>query len=158
MSDELITVSDAAKKLGVSSRTVQRYCKQGLLNHKWVHGKRHRELRIVPPIPVSLLPGIKRGSALGSSESVSREEFERLRQTLTREIQDRDRRIEALEHRVSGFRSGARTVSENAPLDSRLERLEALLEEYERVRPVEKKLILKLAQTVKEHENALRDS
>lgn len=57
MSEELLTVIEAAKKLGVSPRTIQRYCKQGRLNHKWVQGKRHKELRILSPIPISQLPG-----------------------------------------------------------------------------------------------------
>jgi hypothetical protein len=155
MSDELLTVSEAAEKLEVSARTVQRYCKQGLLNYKWVHGKRHRELRVVPPIPLSLLPGVKRGNAPGGEDLVSREEFERLRESLTREIRERDRRIEALEGMLSGSSSGVKSAGTVSPGGShsdsqRLDRLEALLAEYERVRPVEKKLILKLAQTVKE--------
>ncbi|MHB9030438.1 MAG: helix-turn-helix domain-containing protein [Candidatus Latescibacterota bacterium] len=161
MTDELLTVTEAAEKLDVSARTVQRYCKQGLLNYKWVHGKRHRELRVVPPIPLSLLPGVKRGNAPGAEDMVSREEFERLRESLTREIRERDRRIEALEGKVSGSpfeaKSAATASLSTPPPDShRLDRLEALLAELERVRPVEKKLILKLAQTVKEQGDFLR--
>ena len=64
MSEELLTVAEAAAKLSVSNRTIQRYCKQGLLNHKWIAGKRHKELRIIPPIPVSQLPGVKKKRVL----------------------------------------------------------------------------------------------
>jgi DNA-binding transcriptional MerR regulator len=155
MTDELLTVSKAAEKLDVSARTVQRYCKQGLLNYKWVHGKRHRELRIVPPIPLSLLPGVRRGSAPGLENMVSREEFDLLRESLAREIQELNRRLDVLEREISGFphggKSGAPVLSETASLISqRLDRIETLLTEYERVRPVEKRLILKLARTAKE--------
>jgi len=161
MSEELLNVSEAAEKIGVSPRTVQRYCKQGLLNHKWVRGKRHRELRVVPPIPMSLLPGVKRGTAPGAQDMAFRHEFESLRASLTREIQERDRRIEALERQVSGVShrdaTGA-TVPQPAPSpdSSRLERLENRFAEFERVRPVEQKLILRLAQTVKEQGDLIR--
>jgi hypothetical protein len=107
MSDELISVSDAAKKLGVSARTVQRYCKQGILNHKWVHGTRHRELRIVPPIPLSLLPGVKRGSAPDGVDLVTRQEFEDLHAAFTREIARRDQHIERLEQEIARLTVGA---------------------------------------------------
>ncbi len=156
MSDELISVGDAAKKLGVSDRTVQRYCKQGLLNYKWVHGKRHRELRIVPPIPLSLLPGVKRGSAPENGDLVTKGEFERMHAELTGEIARRDQRIERLEHEISQLTGGVELPA-SAPFETgRLERVESLLEEYERIRPVERKLILKLARTVKEQDEFLR--
>ena len=156
MSDELISVGDAAKKLGVSARTVQRYCKQGLLNHKWVHGKRHRELRIVPPISLSLLPGVKRGSAPDCVDMVTKRELEDMRAAFTLEIARRDQRIEHLEREVSRL-AGGLGMPEDAPFETdRLERVEALFNEYERVRPVERKLILKLARTVKEQEEFLQ--
>ncbi len=160
MSDELLTVTEAAKKLGVSARTVQRYCKQGLLNHKWVHGTRHRELRIVPPIPLSMLPGVKHGTAPGAEELVSRREFQEMREMFTREIQSRDHRIEALEKELAApdRREGSNSANRSAESTEsrRIDRLEAVLAEFERVRPVEKKLILKLAQTVREQGEFLR--
>lgn len=155
MADEFLTISETAQKLGCSARTVQRYCKQGLLNHKWVHGKRHRELRVVPPIPLSLIPGVKQGSAVGTENMVSRAEFEEMRLSLTRALDERDRRIGELERGVSGRLSGT-GHSAGAADGTRLDRLEAILGEYERVRPVEKKLILKLAQTVSEQGEFLR--
>jgi hypothetical protein len=156
MSDELISVSDAAKKLGVSARTVQRYCKQGILDHKWVHGTRHRELRIVPPIPLSLLPGVKRGSAPDNANLATKQEFEELLAMLTGEIALRDQRIENLEREIARL-TGSQGFSTPSPFENdRLERVESLLDEYERIRPVERKLILKLARTVKEQEEFLR--
>ncbi len=139
MQDELLTVGEVAGKLGVSVRTVQRYCKQGLLNHKWIHGKRHRELRIVPPIPLSLLPGVKHGSALSEGDFISREDYDSLASTLTRELARRDERIEALEHLLSEMDSGtARLPQDNTPQIGSagiLERAEALVRDLERVRP-----------------------
>lgn len=153
MQDELLTVLDVAAKLGVSVRTVQRYCKQGLLNHKWIHGKRHRELRIVPPIPLSLLPGVKHGSALAEGDFISREDYDSLAATLTRELARRDERIEALERQLSESVTGTGAAQD---LDTGIiERAEALVRDLERVRPVEKKLILALARTVKKHDEFL---
>jgi hypothetical protein len=153
MQDELLTVLDVAAKLGVSVRTVQRYCKQGLLNHKWIHGKRHRELRIVPPIPLSLLPGVKHGSALAEGDFISREDYDSLAATLTRELASRDDRIEALERQLSEAVSG--TGAAQGVDTGIIERAEALVRDLERVRPVEKKLILALARTVKKHDEFL---
>ncbi len=153
MQDELLTVLDVAAKLGVSVRTVQRYCKQGLLNHKWIHGKRHRELRIIPPIPLSLLPGVKHGSALAEGDFISREDYDSLAATLTRELARRDERIEALERQLSESVTGTGAAQD---VDTGIiERAEALVRDLERVRPVEKKLILALARTVKKHEEFL---
>lgn len=156
MSDELISVNDAAKKLGVSARTVQRYCKQGLLDHKWVHGKRHRELRIVPPIPLSLLPGVKHASALDNANLATKQEFEELRAALNGEIALRDQRIENLERDIARLTGNTGFSAPSLFENDRLERVESLLDEYERIRPVERKLILKLARTVKEQEEFLR--
>jgi hypothetical protein len=132
MSEELMTVGEASKKLSVSPRTVQRYCKQGLLNHKWIRGKRHKELRIVPPIPLSLLPGVKQGSAPGAGDLVTRKELEELFASFNRELAERDRHIDAQQ------------------------RVESLLEDFETVRPVEKKLILKLARELQSQNKFLR--
>ena len=71
MSEELLTVAEAASKLGVSPRTIQRYCKQGRLNFKWVKGKRHKELRILSPIPISQLPGGRRKNLAGTFDYIN---------------------------------------------------------------------------------------
>lgn len=161
MQDELMTVNETAKKLGVSGRSVQRYCKQGLLNHKWIHGKRHRELRIIPPIPLTLLPGVKRGTAAAGEVLVSKEEFDEFSAILRRELALRDRRIETLERELTrlspgtGSPVGDVTVPE-APPAGFLERAGAIIDDYERIRPVEKKLILTIARTVKAQEEFLR--
>mgnify|MGYP000853127174 CR=1 FL=1 len=105
MQDELLTVLDVAAKLGVSVRTVQRYCKQGLLNHKWIHGKRHRELRIVPPIPLSLLPGVKHGSAPAEGDFLSREAHESLAAPFNRRPATPHPRITALHPQHTRARS-----------------------------------------------------
>jgi hypothetical protein len=161
LGDPMMTVSEAAKKLGVSVRSVQRYCKHGLLNHKWIHGKRHRELRIIPPIPLTLLPGVKRGTAMAGENLVSREEFEEIFTTLRREIALRDRRIESLERELERLSTETGLPGESAPARESLpagffERAGEIIDDYERIRPVEKKLILALAREVKEQEEFLK--
>ena len=76
MSEEFLTAAETANILSVSIRTIQRYCKQGRLNYKWITGKRHKELRIIPPIPVSDLPGVKRQKGMSSIDYVTRTDFE----------------------------------------------------------------------------------
>jgi hypothetical protein len=159
--DHMMTVSEAAKKLGVSVRSVQRYCKHGLLNHKWIHGKRHRELRVIPPIPLTILPGVKRGTAVVGENLVSREEFEEIFATLRREIALSDRRIESLERELERLSTETGSPGESAPaLESPptgfLERAGEVIDDYERIRPVEKKLILSIARTVKAQEEFLK--
>jgi hypothetical protein len=144
----MMTVGEAAHKLGVSIRTVQRYCKQGLLNHKWIRGKRHRELRIIPPIPITLLPGVKRGSAVEAEGLVSKEDFELLAAGFRSELARMKARIEAFEIELSRLAVGEQTVA--SPLSGFGEKTGALIDDFERVRPVEKKLILALARSVKE--------
>jgi hypothetical protein len=161
MQDEMMTVGEAAKKLGVSVRSVQRYCKQGLLNHKWIHGKRHRELRIIPPIPLTLLPGVKHAASLAGEDLVLREEFEDLSAMLRRELAARDRRIESLERELAQLSPGAippagGAAPSEAPPAGFIERAGAIIDDYERIRPVEKKLILTIARTVKAQEKFLR--
>jgi hypothetical protein len=161
MQDELMTVNETAKKLGVSVRSVQRYCKHGLLNHKWIHGKRHRELRIIPPIPLTLLPGVKRMTAAAGEDLVSREEFDELSAILRRELALCDRRIETLERELAqlspgtGTPVGDVTAPEVSPAGF-LERAGVIIDDYERIRPVEKKLILTIARMVKAQEEFFR--
>ena len=155
-----MTVNETAKKLGVSVRSVQRYCKHGLLNHKWIHGKRHRELRIIPPIPLTLLPGVKRMTAAAGEDLVSREEFEDLSAILRRELALRDRRIETLERELAQLSPGSGSpvgdaTAHEAPPAGFLERAGAIIDDYERIRPVEKKLILTIARMVKAQEEFL---
>jgi hypothetical protein len=161
MQDELMTVNETAKKLGVSVRSVQRYCKHGLLNHKWIHGKRHRELRIIPPIPLTLLPGVKRMTAAAGEDLVSREEFDELSAILRRELALCDRRIETLERELAQLSPGSispvgDSTAHEAPPAGFLERAGAIIDDYERIRPVEKKLILTIARMVKAQEEFLR--
>ncbi|MFA6470411.1 MAG: helix-turn-helix domain-containing protein [Candidatus Latescibacterota bacterium] len=160
--EELMTVVEAAEKLSVSPRTVQRYCKHGLLNHKWIHGKRHKELRVVPPIPLSLLPGVKHGSAPDLGDLVSKKELEEIISTFKRELSDRDNRIDILEKELSKFAplpnepEGQKTVLA-ASADPNLRRkMESFLNEFEQVRPLEKQLIIKLAHELQSHSKFLR--
>jgi hypothetical protein len=161
MSEELMTVAEASKKLSVSLRTVQRYCKQGLLNHKWIHGKRHKELRIVPPIPLSLLPGVKRGSAPGAGDLVTRKEYDELMTSFSRELAERDDRIHQLEQDMSRLAAllagggGMESLSPDSTYPGLKRRVESILDDYEAVRPVEKKLILKLACELRAHSEFL---
>jgi hypothetical protein len=136
MSEELLTVAEAAAKLSVSSRTIQRYCKQGLLNHKWVAGKRHKELRIIPPIPVSELPGVKKKKVL------SKADVENI-------IEEQKLRIEKLEKEITQLKS----LSHDTGL---LKKADSLVNDFDKVRPIEKKLILKMAKEIKVYGDYLR--
>ena len=146
---------DVAAKLGVSVRTVSATEKN--LNHKWIHGKLTRASH--RPAHSLLLPGVKHGSALAEGDFISREDYDSLAATLTRELASRDERIEALERQIS------ETASRETPISGMdavpgidagiLDRAEALVRDLERVRPVEKKLILALARAVKKHDEFL---
>ena len=136
MSEELLTVAETAAKLSVSNRTIQRYCKQGLLNHKWVAGKRHKELRIIPPIPVSELPGVKKKKVLSTSD-------------VENIIEEQKLRIEKLEQKIARLQS----LSPDANL---LKKADSLLHDFNKVRPIEKKLILKMAREIKTYGDYLR--
>ncbi|MBN1290228.1 MAG: helix-turn-helix domain-containing protein [Candidatus Latescibacteria bacterium] len=163
MADQFFTVTEAAAKLGVSPRTVQRYCKQGRLNHQWVEGVRHKELRIVPPISLDKLPGAKRRSGLSASDYVTRKDFDEMMTKLEREILKKDIRIDELKQDIIQLKSKLSTASIGSGLvssqqidDSRLKKTaESLVYEFEKVRPAEKKLILKLVKTIKEHNDFL---
>ena len=163
MNENFLTVSEAASKLGVSPRTIQRYCKQSRLNHKWVQGKRHKELRILSPIPVSQLPSGRRRSLAGTFDYVSKEDFEKTTSEMKQKLNEKDLQIAVLDEQVSELKSmitAAKASPQGIPevdlsvKDSKT-KLINMLYEYENVRPAEKKLILKLAKEIKEHEKYL---
>ncbi len=156
MSEEMLTVQEAADKLSVSPRTIQRYCKQGRLNYKWVKGKRHKELRIVPPIPISSLPGVHGKTDPEEFGYASKDDLAELK----RMVEEKNERIENLEREISVFKelldsrldsiqshpTGA--ASDGAEI---IEKARAIVEEFKNVRPVEQKLILKMAKEIKAH-------
>lgn len=163
MSEELLTVIEAAKKLSVSPRTIQRYCKQGRLNHKWVQGKRHKELRILSPIPISQLPGGRRRNLASTFDYVTKNDIEDLTSDLKNMLDEKDRRIAMLEEETAkmkaivGSTAGSRSISsDNEPVEILSKgKIETLLHELEKVRPAERKLVLKLAQEIQTHEKYL---
>ena len=164
MADVLFTVIEAAEKLGVSPRTIQRYCKQGRLNHKWVNGKRHKELRVIPPISLDKLPGVKRRSALNAADYVTRKDFDEYATKIDREILKKDIRIDELKEEIINLKSQinagsseSQTISHKQFDDSStIKTADTLVYEFEKVRPAEKRLILKLVETIKEHDKILR--
>jgi len=163
MVEEFFTVAEASEKLGVSPRTIQRYCKQGRLNHKWVNGKRHKELRILPPISLEKLPGVKRRSPLNVADYVTRKDFDEITARLDREILKKDIRIDELKEEIIVLKSKLgtsddhQTVSAPSVRESHIMKAaESLVYEFEKVRPAEKKLILKLASTIRTHNKFLR--
>ena len=147
MSEELLTVIEAAKKLGVSPRTIQRYCKQSRLNHKWVMGKRHKELRILSPIPISQLPGGRRRNLVSTFDYITKDDFEAVIAELNRILDDKDTRITLLEEKTAQLKS---QLQDQGNTDLRVQ-IKEFLHEAERVRPAEAKLILKLAQEITAH-------
>jgi excisionase family DNA binding protein len=163
MPEDYLTVAEAAQKLSVSPRTIQRYCKQGRLNYKWVTGKRHKELRIVSPISVSVLPGVRQRKDFGALDYITRTDLEKATEKLTQQLLEKDHRIEELEHEVARLQYSL-TQSPDTPKspgvsesqDSLHKKASALLHDFEKVRPVEKKLILKIARELKIHEEFLR--
>ncbi|MCE5251622.1 helix-turn-helix domain-containing protein [bacterium] len=165
MVDEFFTVTEAAEKLGVSPRTIQRYCKQGRLNHKWISGKRHKELRILPPISLDKLPGVKRRSPLNVADYVTRKDFDDITARLDREILKKDIRIDELKQEIIMLKSmlgdgdSGDGGDDSLPKirDSRLlKAAESLVHEFEKVRPAERKLILKIASTLRTHDLFLK--
>lgn len=163
MEEQLLTVTEVAHKLNVSLRTIQRYCKQGRLAHKWVMGKRHKELRIISPIPLSELPGGRRKTLGGSFDYVSSETYRHTVDGLQAELAGLKSRIEGFERELAGLNRNAPlpdggVFSENrgSPgLSDVTDRVREIVDDYEKVRPSEKKLILKLAREVREHEDYL---
>jgi|GEM_PF-3545302 excisionase family DNA binding protein len=164
MSEDLITVVEAARKLNVSARTIQRYCKQGRLNHTWIEGKRHKELRIISPIPISQLPGGRRKNLANTFDYVSKPELEEITFNLNNSLEEKDRRIAALEDEIARMKtSGDGGVEGKTPaasgddLDLKMshKKIEHLLAEIEKVRPAERRLVLKLAKAIQNHEKFL---
>lgn len=164
MSEDYLTVAEAAEKLSVSHRTIQRYCRQGRLNYKWVMGKRHRELRIIPPIPVDALPGVKQKRVLDASDYVTISAFESKTEELRQLLLEKDSRIEELEQKIAQLKSMI-SVGSGAPESAGisqshggeiLKKAVSLLNDFTKVRPVEKKLILKMAKEVEAHGEYLR--
>ncbi len=159
MSEEFLTVTEAAQKLGVSPRTVQRYCKQGRLNHKWINGKRHKELRILPPIPIAQLPGARRRTVTGTFDYITREDFEERFTALQRKFEERGRKIAVLEEQIHELKSTVRkkgAAGTALPEADLKHRFDEYVHEFEQVRPTEKKLILKMAQMLQDHEEYFR--
>ena len=165
MSEESLTVVETARKLGVSIRTIQRYCKDGRLNHKWVKGKRHKELRILPPIHIAHLPCGRRKNLAGTFDYITKNEFEEITSELISKLEEKDHRIKILEEETAKLKSvitlsgNSRIISDHITGDEQLRsKIEDFLYEFEKVRPTEKKLILKLAKEVKFIEEKLKSS
>ena len=164
MSEEYLTVAEAALKLGVSPRTVQRYCKDGRLNHKWVKGKRHKELRILPPIQISQLPCGRRKNLAGTFDYVTKNDFEEITSEFQRKLDEKDRRISILEEETEKLKSifshsgdSSTVISGQSSGDMQLKnKLSIFINEFKNVRPAERKLILKLAKEVKNIEEQLK--
>jgi len=155
MSEKYLTVAEAAEKLSVSPRTIQRYCKQGRLNYKWVHGKRHRELRIIPPIPVADLPGVKIKKE--AVDFVTADEHRAAIEELKESLREKDRAIEEIRREVERLKSTAAGSPSVVPEDREiLQRAREIIHDFRKVRPVEKKLILKMAKEIEAHAAFLR--
>lgn len=159
MNNEYLTVTEAAKKLGVSPRTVQRYCKEHRLNYTWVNGKRHKELRILPPIKVSQLPGGRRKNIAGSFDYVTKNIFDEVIADLKYRLEEKERKIAVLEEELSELKSLVSSNKSSPGFSSKeavLTKLESYLYDFEKIRPAEKKLIVKLAEEVSAHEKLLK--
>jgi len=161
MADEYFTVNETAEKLGVSIRTVQRWCMQGRLNHTWVEGVRHKELRVLPPITLDKLPGGKRKGSFMLPDGVARTEFTDTVERLNRELLRKDIRIDELSREIEALRARlddptGRAASAAGVGSSAIARIVAFIDEFERVRPAEQKLIIKLASTLGNHNRFLR--
>lgn len=150
MSEDFLTVTEAAEKLSVSSRTIQRYCKQGRLNYKWVTGKRHRELRIIPPIPITELPGVKK-KGFPVEGFVSQEDFDSAIEKLRDELMKRGEQIARLEREIAALKGTGGAAQDTVGDGEMLSRAREIVYEYDRVRTVEKKLILKMAKEIRDH-------
>lgn len=155
MSEEFLTVTEASEKLSVSPRTIQRYCRQGRLNHKWIQGKRHKELRIIPPIEYTDLPGVKHRTGIDASDLVSRADFERSFNDLRGQIAEKDRRIRELEDELAKMRR-SHAATDTGSLAEFSRKADMILYDVEQVRPKEKRLILKLAREVSAHAEFLK--
>ena len=164
MSEEILTVSEAANKLGVSPRTTQRYCKQGRLNNKWIKGKRHKELRILPPILIDQLPGGRRRNLAGTFNYVTKTDLEKIISTLKNNLDEKDHQISSLEIEIEKLKSsigeekGSQDISPDYYTTDRQlkEKMDIFLHEFEKVRPAEKRLILKIAKEIQALEKRLQ--
>ena len=163
MSEDYLTVNETAGILSVSPRTIQRYCKQGRLNYRWIKGKRHKEIRIIPPMPISDLPGVKRKKGMGAFDYVEKTDFENTTGELKNKLLESNYRIKELEIVVSQLRSLIAQSSGEIKIsggygssDNEVrEKAALLLKDFEKVRPVEKKLILKMAREIEAHREFL---
>ncbi|MFC1693711.1 DUF3294 domain-containing protein [Candidatus Latescibacterota bacterium] len=152
MSEEYLTVIEAAGKLSVSPRTIQRYCKQDLLNYKWVTGKRHKELRIIPPIEASNLPGVRHKTQFNPSDFVTKENFVTITGELKNRIKELETKLEMAKTASAAATGVSDTVSDSAQVTGDIhEKTRSFLKDFEKVRPIEKKLILKMAEEIKAH-------
>ena len=164
MEEKFLTVLETAEKISVSPRTVQRYCKQGLLNYTWIDGKRHKELRIIPPIPVSKLPGVRRKKGINIHDFVTRTDFENSTDELKRQLREKDRRLEFLVKEMAQLKTVIAQKSGSQKYESTIEstfaelgkKVESLLSDFEKVRPLERKLILKMAREIQAISEFLR--
>jgi len=164
MSEEFLTVAEAAEKLSVSPRTIQRYCKQSRLNYKWIQGNRHKELRIIPPISMEDLPGVRKKNVLSAFDFVTKNDFRDSNKNLQRLLSDKDSRIDKLEHEITHLKSiipdsavpGAPLPQTPAKHDPGLLKMaDSFLHDLGKVRPAERKLILKMAKELKTHSEFL---
>jgi len=158
--DVLLTVKEAAENLCVSPRTIQRYCRQGKLKHKWVQGLRHKELRIFPPL---FRKGITRGLA-GTADTPVHDEREIIISRLEQELEAKDRKIDRLTMEtgrntelaaiVADYKTRLQKCSEE---NRRLqESVNTFLRET-RLSALEKKLILRIAKDLSSLKEALAD-
>ncbi len=163
MAKDYLTVTEAADRLAVSPRTIQRYCKQGRLNYKWVTGKRHRELRIIPPIPVADLPGVKQKKELGPDDFVSITDFKVTVDELRTILLEQERRFDELENKITELKNAVSNSSQRVETfqadvheQEIISRARQIVDDFNAVRPVEKKLILTMAKELKAHGDFLK--
>jgi hypothetical protein len=123
-----------------------------------VDGVRHKELRIKSPIPISQLPGGRRKNLGSTFDYVSKPELDEIVFNLKSSIEAKDKRIAALEEQIAVLKeSGGSAAPSDGDFEHRLtqSKLEHLLAEIEKVRPAERKLVLKLAKAIQAHEQFL---
>jgi len=166
LKEEFMTVTEAARKLGVSPRTIQRYCRQGRLNYKWVKGIRHKELRILPPISISQLPGGRKKLLSETFDYVTKSELAEIIAELRHKLDEKDNKITLLELETSQLKSliGKTTdspvsFSVGEHEDKRLKSaIETFLYEHEKIRPSERKLIIKMAKELEALKKTLKNT
>jgi len=163
MSEDYLSVAEASERLAVSPRTIQRYCKQGRLNYKWVTGKRHREIRIIPPIPVGDLPGVKQKKDLGPDDFVSITDFKNSVDELRKLLLDQERRYDELSDKINELATAlnsssqrVETIQADVHEQEVISRAREIVDDFNAVRPVEKALILKMAREIKDQGEYLK--